>query len=181
MPGEMNTADTFYQGLVDIITGSYERSAVSIGTVDDDPVIGRLKSALAVWDREGHQWPRPAYEQGVPTAEYKGALQESIKETLAAFGGFLANSDIYSEEKNSANPGATTMYEDVMSVLDTPEQPTAITHDSDNSGLFYRDLVHNERYWEVPGSHIQLMRNLSDTMVKVTATCLGGSLEEKKG
>ncbi len=181
----MNAADTFYQGLVDIIKGSYERGAVPRQALSGDgPKRERLKAALSVWGDQRHKWPRPAYEQGTPTQAYKGALMGSIKKTLSALSEFLEDSGIFSEaekQRDPENPDRTTAYEDLMAVLGTPDDPSQIEAGSDSEGLFYRDLEHNHHYWNVSGSHIQLMNNLSGLLTKVAAMSLDGNLGEKRG
>ncbi|MEM9001566.1 MAG: hypothetical protein AAGB24_14990, partial [Bacteroidota bacterium] len=180
MANETTAADAFHQGMVELISRSYGRQSVPIAPGEVvDPVREGLRSSLAVWEGENTQWPHPAYDLGVPTDAYRSALTGSIKATLDALRGFLEHSAIFSEEEKGEDSGA---YQDLMSVLATPENPKAIAPgDQDRSGLFYRDMVHNDRYWDTTGGHIQLMRELSGTIAEVAKICTGNDLVAKRG
>lgn len=177
MPKVKTAADSYQEGLINLIKSSYTELPTSSAV--SNPWLERLNKSLKAWElKDDVKWPQPAYHMGVPTEEYKNVLLGRIKETLVSFSDYIAHSAIFSASEKEASDGS---YQKLMSVLETPEPATVIGYsETELKGLFYRDLVHNHRYWKDEGNHIQLMRNLLDIIVPVTELSLGKRLEEKK-
>jgi hypothetical protein len=183
MSNTPNIADIFHQVMLNIITKGYEKKSKSSIILQNSDTkqkenINALRTALDVWGNESSQWPQPAYNQGEPTKAYKGALMSSIKDTLVAFSETLENSAIFSEQEKQEKNGK---YQNIMNVLKIPEDSQKIEpNDLNKEGLFYRDMEHNDRYWDVSGAHIQLMQNLSEILVSITEISISEDLKEKK-
>ncbi len=174
----MTTADRFHEKMVAIITSSYRSLPIEVGSQEgNNPKLERLNTALRMWRRGVAPWPEKLYEDGAPTPEYKDLLTERIKETLTAIRNFVADSAIFSEAEKHQEDGR---YQSIMAVLKTPENPEAIHEESVQAGLYYRDLVHNWRYWETPGAHIQLMHDLSNVMASVVKIANRTGLETQR-
>ena len=173
--------DQFYKKIQDLINLSYLPQS---NVVDYLPFHNQsyknLKAALTTWHNNGFKWPELAYNQNRnPSQAYKKSVITEIKKTLTALRNFIEDSGIFSEKEKAIKGG---VYQKLMTVLDTPIELTPIKADETNKkGIFLRDLANNHMYWGLPGSHIQLLRDLSNVFERIMQISLDKeALELKK-
>ncbi len=179
MPQIEKKADAFHQAIVAIIVKGYERKEITnkawkSNDAEHQKSLERFSAAIEVWQNQELEWLEPSYTNGKPAEDYKNALLSHIKETLVALHGVLKHGDIFLDQEKHEENGR---YQKIMSVLKTPRESEALL---ENDGLFYKDMVDNERYWNSVGSHVQLMRNLSEVLVTITDISLSQDLENKR-
>ena len=173
--------DQFYKKIFSIIQRSYKpQSDTFEHKKTDNEAYTNLRSAQNVWKDDNHKWPEiPQGDSRNPPQAYKDAIVAEIQKTLTALRNFIQQSDIFSKEDKAIKDG---IYQKLMIVLDEPTSLIAIERNEPNKkGIYIRDLVHNHMYWELPGSHIQLMRNVADVCERIMDISLDKkALDSKK-
>ncbi len=178
MTRETIKGDAFQQGLVAAIAEKYQNGPLSsINLEAPGTKLRRLQDSLGKWEKL-ESTLRPTYNERSADEAYKNTINEAIKETLSSFREYLEGSAIFTDDEKSKGQGA---YQDLMSVLETPGDPQAIERDTnDISGLYYRDLVNNVRYWETSGAHVQLMRDVSEQLQLISQIAGDESISERR-